>query len=210
MKTLIDLYRHAKQHGYVLNPSVYMLQMLLTKENADFKAHQYYYCPCKMEKIPENSCPCQNSDIEIQQDGYCHCRMYYNTVPFEISILGGQLHQVQKITLPEKKYFIFYYLTMPIRDYGNDIVKHLLIIDSENPHNKKLLTHESDRFMMDNKVYTTFDIKLHQKTPVKEKRINPYLDECRKAISDFITKDFDLTAKLQKKCTTINVNQLQW
>ena len=35
MKTLIDLYRHAKQHGYVLNPSVYMLQMLLTKENAD-------------------------------------------------------------------------------------------------------------------------------------------------------------------------------
>ena len=38
------------------------------------------YCPCKLEKIPENKCMCkefrdQNADPEFE--GFCHCKLYY-------------------------------------------------------------------------------------------------------------------------------------
>ncbi|MBQ8514889.1 MAG: ferredoxin thioredoxin reductase catalytic beta chain [Ruminococcus sp.] len=38
------------------------------------------YCPCRLEKTPENKCICeefrqQMADPEFE--GYCHCRLYY-------------------------------------------------------------------------------------------------------------------------------------
>lgn len=38
------------------------------------------YCPCRMEKVPENKCICyefrqQMADPDFE--GYCHCRLYY-------------------------------------------------------------------------------------------------------------------------------------
>ena len=38
------------------------------------------YCPCRLQKTPENICPCaefreQMADPEFE--GYCHCRFYY-------------------------------------------------------------------------------------------------------------------------------------
>lgn len=38
------------------------------------------YCPCKIEKIPENKCMCQEFRDQIADpefEGYCHCRLYY-------------------------------------------------------------------------------------------------------------------------------------
>lgn len=38
------------------------------------------YCPCKLEKIPENKCMCQEFRDQIADpefEGYCHCRLYY-------------------------------------------------------------------------------------------------------------------------------------
>lgn len=34
------------------------------------------YCPCKIEKIPENRCPCREF-IEQPTIGFCHCGKYY-------------------------------------------------------------------------------------------------------------------------------------
>lgn len=38
------------------------------------------YCPCRLERTPENKCICeefrqQMADPEFE--GYCHCRLYY-------------------------------------------------------------------------------------------------------------------------------------
>lgn len=38
------------------------------------------YCPCRLEKIPENKCICKEFRDQINDpefEGYCHCRLYY-------------------------------------------------------------------------------------------------------------------------------------
>lgn len=38
------------------------------------------YCPCKLNKVPENMCMCQEFRDQIADEnfeGYCHCRLYY-------------------------------------------------------------------------------------------------------------------------------------
>ena len=38
------------------------------------------YCPCKLEKVPENKCMCQEFRDQIADpnfEGYCHCKLYY-------------------------------------------------------------------------------------------------------------------------------------
>lgn len=38
------------------------------------------YCPCRLPKIPENICMCQEFRDQIADpdfEGYCHCRLYY-------------------------------------------------------------------------------------------------------------------------------------
>lgn len=32
------------------------------------------YCPCRLEKIPENKCMCK--DFLEQKNGLCHCGLY--------------------------------------------------------------------------------------------------------------------------------------
>ena len=32
------------------------------------------YCPCKLEKIPENKCMC--SEFRNQKSGICHCGLF--------------------------------------------------------------------------------------------------------------------------------------
>ena len=35
------------------------------------------YCPCKLEKIPENKCMCK--EFLEQKTGLCHCGLYNKT-----------------------------------------------------------------------------------------------------------------------------------
>ena len=38
------------------------------------------YCPCRLEKTPENKCICREFREQIEDpefEGYCHCRLYY-------------------------------------------------------------------------------------------------------------------------------------
>ena len=40
------------------------------------------YCPCKLEKIPENKCICQEFSKQMEDpnfEGYCHCMLYYKS-----------------------------------------------------------------------------------------------------------------------------------
>lgn len=37
------------------------------------------YCPCRVEKIPENKCMCK--EFREQESGYCHCGLYYKEPP---------------------------------------------------------------------------------------------------------------------------------
>ena len=38
------------------------------------------YCPCRIERIPENKCMCKEFRDQIADpdfEGYCHCMLYY-------------------------------------------------------------------------------------------------------------------------------------
>lgn len=38
------------------------------------------YCPCRLQRTPENKCICEEFKKQIQDpnfEGYCHCRLYY-------------------------------------------------------------------------------------------------------------------------------------
>ena len=38
------------------------------------------YCPCKLERIEENKCMCEEFRNQIKDpeyEGYCHCMLYY-------------------------------------------------------------------------------------------------------------------------------------
>ena len=38
------------------------------------------YCPCKIQRIPENICMCEefrNQIADPEFEGYCHCKLYY-------------------------------------------------------------------------------------------------------------------------------------
>lgn len=38
------------------------------------------YCPCKVGKLPENKCMCEEFRNQIKDEnfeGYCHCKLYY-------------------------------------------------------------------------------------------------------------------------------------
>lgn len=41
------------------------------------------YCPCKLERIPENKCMCKEFRDQIADpnfEGYCHCMLYYKSL----------------------------------------------------------------------------------------------------------------------------------
>ena len=40
------------------------------------------YCPCRLEKVPENKCICKEFREQMEDpnfEGYCHCMLYYKT-----------------------------------------------------------------------------------------------------------------------------------
>lgn len=40
------------------------------------------FCPCKLGKLPENKCMCEEFKAQINDpdfEGFCHCRLYYVT-----------------------------------------------------------------------------------------------------------------------------------
>ena len=40
------------------------------------------YCPCKLQRIPENKCICEEFKAQIADpdfEGFCHCMLYYKS-----------------------------------------------------------------------------------------------------------------------------------
>lgn len=40
------------------------------------------YCPCRVQRIPDNICPCREFRMQVADpayEGYCHCRLYWKS-----------------------------------------------------------------------------------------------------------------------------------
>lgn len=59
------------------NPDKSVVKMI--KEGLEKKGG---YCPCKVEKTPENKCMCKEFRDQIKDpefEGFCHCMLYYKS-----------------------------------------------------------------------------------------------------------------------------------
>lgn len=67
---------YAKANGFKLNPEEKVVDMvvngLIMKEEKFGKK----YCPCRLENVPENVCPCVYHKDEVEKDGQCHCMLF--------------------------------------------------------------------------------------------------------------------------------------
>jgi len=79
MRTVEDLDRNGKRRGWILNPNEKVVQAVLKRQNIRKEKEGEYYCPCKPAALPENVCnPCKGSSSEIEEDGHCHCNLYWD------------------------------------------------------------------------------------------------------------------------------------
>ncbi|NHI93492.1 MAG: ferredoxin:thioredoxin reductase [Candidatus Lokiarchaeota archaeon] len=72
----------AKVKGWKLNPDMERVEFVIKGLNKNKKEKGYFYCPCKIvfgdiEKDKRIICPCQDSQMEIDRDGHCHCELFY-------------------------------------------------------------------------------------------------------------------------------------
>ena len=57
------------------------------------------YCPCRLQRTPENICMCQEFRDQIADpdfEGYCHCRLYYKEKSPESLRCGGGFPAYEK------------------------------------------------------------------------------------------------------------------
>lgn len=73
---------YAKKNKFVLNPNKKQLETVIRGlvRNKSRCGHQY--CPCRIrsgdeEKDRAIECPCVYHKDEINQDGSCHCNLYF-------------------------------------------------------------------------------------------------------------------------------------
>jgi len=76
-----DLETIANSHKWQLNPNDKVVCMILKKANDNKANLGEFYCPCKLQRVPTNICPCHDSQQEIDTTGHCHCNLFYKTIP---------------------------------------------------------------------------------------------------------------------------------
>lgn len=78
MRSLGFFQQIAEQNGWKLNPDLKVVENIIKAENNLHQKFGEYYCPCRLQKIPDNICPCRHAQQEIEKDGKCHCQLFFN------------------------------------------------------------------------------------------------------------------------------------
>lgn len=69
---------YARLKGYVFND---MKEELLEGLLAKNKRFGDFYCPCRMEHVPEFMCPCKPTrGGDVERNGKCYCGLYWKKV----------------------------------------------------------------------------------------------------------------------------------
>ena len=81
--TLARVDKIAEEKGYILNPDQERLQKVVGLMTMNHNEFGKYYCPCK-QSHPLNPgkdvlCPCPPLADEVQKDGYCFCKLFFQT-----------------------------------------------------------------------------------------------------------------------------------
>lgn len=72
----------AKHSGLKLNPDEKVVDLVIEGQANNLKEKGFAYCPCKLltndpEKNKKLICPCFDHKKEIDEDGHCHCFLFF-------------------------------------------------------------------------------------------------------------------------------------
>ncbi|ODS35483.1 hypothetical protein BEH94_06520 [Candidatus Altiarchaeales archaeon WOR_SM1_SCG] len=67
---------YAKTNGFNVNPKDKVLSVVIEGLIAKQEKFGKRYCPCRIQRIQENICPCVYHKDEIKKDGECHCQLF--------------------------------------------------------------------------------------------------------------------------------------
>jgi ferredoxin-thioredoxin reductase catalytic chain len=80
-KNFQRLVRLAEKKGYLLNPNKDWVDQVIRLMTNNYDVYGKYYCPCKqhfpVDIESDVVCPCPALDSEVDEDGFCHCRLFY-------------------------------------------------------------------------------------------------------------------------------------
>jgi len=67
----------AKRNNWRLSSNRERVRLLIAHLIANWANYGHPYCPCRLERIRENICPCVWAFEEIKNEGKCKCRLFY-------------------------------------------------------------------------------------------------------------------------------------
>lgn len=73
---------YSLKSGYSLNKNKEILDLILTGLSKNKEKYGYPYCPCRIItgntlKDKDKICPCKYHIKEIENNGSCHCNLFY-------------------------------------------------------------------------------------------------------------------------------------
>lgn len=73
---------YADKAGYDLNPDQEVFDTIIEGLAKNRVEHGFQYCPCRIivgdkEKDKDKICPCKWHKEEIEEDGQCHCQLFF-------------------------------------------------------------------------------------------------------------------------------------
>ncbi|NIA03793.1 MAG: hypothetical protein GWP09_00400 [Nitrospiraceae bacterium] len=88
-KTYTIVKKIAEKMGWYLNPNKFLVDGLVSALTYNYLRFGRRYCPCKMERVPENTCPCRpygdypGSKKRIEEKGICYCGLFVSKEALE-------------------------------------------------------------------------------------------------------------------------------
>ncbi len=74
--------RYAKERGWILNPDIHQLDVVIRGLARNERRFGARYCPCRIRSNDpvqdrEIVCPCIFHEQEIAEDRHCHCTLFF-------------------------------------------------------------------------------------------------------------------------------------
>lgn len=76
--------KYADKKGYTLNSDNELLDLVISGLAKNKTEYGRQYCPCRIvtgefEEDKKIICPCIYHEEEIENDGHCHCALFFKT-----------------------------------------------------------------------------------------------------------------------------------
>lgn len=70
----------AKQRNLFIQPDEKRYNAIILSLVKNKAKYGEYYCPCRINRTPENVCPCKKMESDILESGKCHCGLFVSEV----------------------------------------------------------------------------------------------------------------------------------